>query len=96
MKKVKKSTFYERFYVVEGIGEFPFDMLRYDCSFPASEADARRAQHRASQRRRVALISRRVNDSEPTAARWESFTWGVVEREFYELYDAIKFAAGES
>jgi len=68
-------------YQVVGTGDFPVDMLRYDCAYPAdSEAVVaigangriRRAEHGP---RTVDLRSY----SRPTPARWESFLWKVIE-----------------
>jgi hypothetical protein len=64
------------FYVVEGLGQFPIEMLRYDRALPASEQDAYIAMNplgRPPGRRRVVLVSHLP----PTVARWESFTWKV-------------------
>ena len=77
-------------YEVEGRVSFPFDMLRYDCSWPHQEKDsskierslepfARRETREAGESFRVTL--RRLawqSDWNPTAARWESFLWRVV------------------
>lgn len=78
MKKTKVGRTYETIFVVEGFGEFPLDMLRYDSAFPMSERDAHIAGNGRTERRRVALISRRVNDNLPSAERWLSFLWHVV------------------
>jgi hypothetical protein len=77
---------YERFFVVEGSGSFPLDMLRYDSACPATEEDSAIAQQH-TERRRVALVSRRVNDNFPTEARWRSFGWNVVGT-YPERYEA--------
>jgi hypothetical protein len=65
---------------VQGSGEFPFDMLRYDSCWPSrSDPDviAMAPHHRSSrlkEKRTVELVGLR----EPTAGRWESFGWRVV------------------
>ena len=64
--------------MVEGSGDFPMDMLRYDSAFPATEHDSAIAQN-YHDRRSVALLLRGVNDSGPTVRRWSSFTWQVVD-----------------
>lgn len=46
MKKETKKVEVVRF-VVEGIGGFPFDMLRYDCCFPVHESEARQLERRS-------------------------------------------------
>lgn len=75
--KTKTIKVYEKFVVVEGTGDFPLDMLRYDCAFPATEHDSAIASH-YSNRRAVALILRSVNDNGPTDPRWTSFLWKVI------------------
>lgn len=69
---------YETYFIVSGDGELPLDMLRYDCAFPATEEDARRAEHERG-RRAVALVSRRPRDNGPNRQRWVSFGWKVEE-----------------
>lgn len=63
-------------FVVEGRGEFPLDMLRYDRCWPASIDDTLRIprDHLAIDRQ-IGLAGLKV----PTAARWASFGWKVVE-----------------
>jgi hypothetical protein len=77
-KKTKPSKTYSTIFVVEGSGDFPVDMLRYDSAFPLFERDSYIAMHEAAKTRRVVLMSRRVNDNPPTAERWRSFCWNVV------------------
>lgn len=60
-------------YDVDGFGEFPIDMLRYDAAHPATTNDVA-AMFDTAHRRRVSIHSYRP----PTAARWESFGWRVV------------------
>lgn len=57
---------------VEGSGNFPFDMLRYDLCWPASETASQLLALPAT--RRVELKGLKV----PTARRWASFGWTVV------------------
>ena len=67
---------------VTGGGEFPFDMLRYDSAWPASEADSRKIAQSYSapdeesrpKQRTVRLKTR----TRVTNRRWESFGWSVV------------------
>jgi hypothetical protein len=62
---------------VQGNGEFPVDMLRYDSCWPAREATdsiAISASHRAKVSRTITLIGLR----EPTEGRWKSFGWKVL------------------
>lgn len=71
-------------YVVEGFGDFPLDMLRYDCAWPKEEKDAGVAQQHERGLRRVRLTGTRP----PTEARWHSFLWKV--RQINELGEVIE------
>lgn len=78
-KQNKINTLY--CFTVEGSGEFPFDMLRHDRCWPASQDQVvGLAPHLRStlygERRRIELRSH----SEPTEARWRSFSWLIVEQ----------------
>lgn len=72
-------------FVVEGSGEFPTDMLRYDACWPSGQEDviaieARFTQSTIPKRRRVRLCYvDGLGGVKPTAARWDSFNWRVVE-----------------
>ena len=65
-------------YRVMGSGVFPWDMLRYDCAYPASSeavsAMAPPGQGPHVEQRTVELISYLG----PTPGRWSSFGWLVV------------------
>lgn len=67
-------------FTVEGCGEFPFDMLRYDSCWPymgqdaAEVASKRYERDTNTQRRRVVL----QGICSPTVERWRSFNWRVV------------------
>jgi hypothetical protein len=66
-------------YFVTGRGPFPFDMLRYDGTWPASGEDAAKLDspfEREERRnpRSVKLHSYR----KPTVDRWASFGWSVA------------------
>ena len=66
-------------YTVEGRGEFPFDMLRRDCSYPNSEQDSTaigRVMHLIDAPRRVTLHAPALRY--PNDARWASFGWRVI------------------
>jgi hypothetical protein len=78
-------------FIVEGSGEFPFDMLRYDSCFPRDEGQARQMGD-THERRRVHLVRRIPADvpfPEPTVARWESFLWRVVPLHELEEHERI-------
>jgi hypothetical protein len=63
-------------FTVEGSGTFPFDMLRYDICWPASEPDSYRLDNgRMTNKRHVKLKGLKP----PTFARWTSFGWTVLE-----------------
>lgn len=71
------ATFWTR-YTVEGAGDFPWDMLRHDESFPDSVTDAGLMAD-ITARRQVTL--KHVGDRKwwtPTMARWNSFNWNVI------------------
>ena len=71
-------------YEVEGQGTFPFDMLRYDGSYPARGEDAtlldtryfRPDEVRAV--RRIRLRCSNAGSTTPEVDRWASFGWSVV------------------
>ena len=66
-------------FTVEGNGEFPWDMLRYDRCWPASEDQivALAPYHRGELFKNTRQVKMR-GLNEPTPARWESFGWKVV------------------
>jgi len=83
------ATLHRHTFTVEGLGQFPYDMLRYDRCYPASENDSyrmvdlanRRGEHSAKllTPRRVELVH--VDGSArwaPMSVRWESFGWTVL------------------
>lgn len=78
------SALYIFRFTVEGSGEFPFDMLRYDECFPRHESEARGlartyANGKADiNRHTVELVSRgRARHWLPNVGRWRSFGWEV-------------------
>lgn len=74
--KLTAKKIYESFLVVEGAGDFPLDMLRYDSACPYREVDSHAMAHEG--RRRLVLVRRAVNSLPATYARWESFGWRVL------------------
>lgn len=76
-KMAKKKE--RKYYVVEGSGMFPYDMLRYDHSWPHSETyDSHKlAEDYGSGMRRVMLASDQQGTC-PNLDRWKSFTWKVI------------------
>ena len=86
LKKGAKSVkLYERKIVVEGTGEFPFDMLRYDACHPASERDSgEMGRTEYDSPRSIRLIMTTGADRDPTTDRWASFGWLVIGVELGE------------
>lgn len=83
-------------YTVQGRGDFPLDMLRYDeCDF-ANEAERASAlgHHVPSThtpgRRNINMVSE--SGRQPTVARWESFGWTVHDSDS----DAVRKIAEQS
>lgn len=76
MPKLHKEPRYITTIVVEGSGDFPFDMLRYDQCYPASERDSYLMGY--GHKRQVTLTRSSVNAMPPTYRRWASFLWEVV------------------
>ena len=69
-------------YTVEGVGDFPLDMLRHDRAYPADQesVSAITAGFRwaaARRRSRDLIVVRLVSDREPTPERWRAFGWTV-------------------
>lgn len=66
-------------YTVEGRGEFPFDMLRYDQCWPKRESEdvVNMAPSHPGMRREVRRVTL-VGTHSPTEGRWESFGWKVL------------------
>ncbi|KKN90149.1 hypothetical protein LCGC14_0232650 [marine sediment metagenome] len=69
-------------FTVEGGGDFPADMLRYDNCWPYMSVDAAKAfpgKHGSPdefRRREVRLLM--AGDEPPTEERWKSFMWKVT------------------
>jgi hypothetical protein len=70
-------------FTVLGTGEFPFDMLRHDRAWPATESDARKLEspgygREAINYRNVERAIKLRGLVGPTVARWASFGWTAV------------------
>lgn len=86
MPRVKPTHWLIEF-TVRGNGYFPIDMLRYDNAWPASESDSHLIQldriaagkDEWLKPRNIKLQMASCNGLGPTSARWNSFTWEVVE-----------------
>ncbi len=70
-----------RRFTVSGRGEFPLDMLRYDCCWPRTSEDS--ALMGASGERHVVLNRYTEGRHGPVATegRWRSFCWDVIKEE---------------
>ena len=66
--------------IVEGCGDFPVDMLRYDRCVPDTEEDAHAIQ-RGPYKRQVTLRRFSVNTLRATRGRWDTFGWKVLSEE---------------
>ena len=74
---------YQITYEVTGSISFPIDMLRYDGSWPADEGQSLpimdAIHHQNDGPVTVRLRTNRERNWQPTAARWQSFGYSVVE-----------------
>ena len=69
-------------YAVEGVGDFPLDMLRHDRAYPADQesvAAIMAGLRWAASRKRSPelLLVRLMSDRAPTSERWRAFGWIV-------------------
>jgi hypothetical protein len=69
MRSVKGRLFG---FEVEGEGNFPTDMLRYDRCWPESTEDASKFFPNGERR-----VVRLIGFNQPNIARWASFLWRV-------------------
>lgn len=83
---IKPEKIFTKIYTVEGTGEFPIDMLRYDTCVPVHEGDAIQIQRTFGEDRGKFDEPRRVRirkysflaEAKLTDERWRSFGWKVV------------------
>ena len=77
-----KHTVYIQTFTVEGDGDFPFDMLRYDFAWPDSQKEIPDLISYLGEKykspRQVTLKRVAFNGERPTDARWQSFGWKVI------------------
>ena len=93
-KKRTSIKVYPITFAVEGKGEFPFDMLRYDVCFPATQNDVsmlnkqyeypdREGPNQGDCKRQINRTVRLTrlsgNTNGPTVDRWKSFGWTVID-----------------
>ncbi len=80
-RKLTAPLKYAHLAVVEGRGEFPFDMLRYDAAFPATSADASAMQMPDNDNGKRRVTVKRHSDTQDAGwnrDRWQSYGWPVV------------------
>jgi len=68
-----------RYFMVEGQGHFPADMLRYDQAWAITGLGV--PDDPLQPRRTVVLATRMGSGKVPTEGRWQSFGWKVIARE---------------
>ncbi len=83
---------YSTVFTVEGVGEFPYDMLRYDGCHPLTSEDVHTMvtpRHKKPRKREVTLATHSANkwgaENCVTDARWESFLWRVIRKAVHKL-----------
>lgn len=65
--------------IAVGNGPFPFDMLRYDHCFPASESYSGEVGRAHYHHDRVVILARyEMQPGHWTTARWKSFGWELI------------------
>ncbi len=80
---IKPEKIYTKVFTVEGTGDFPIDMLRYDTCVPCTEGDAMQIQRTFNENRGKFDEPRRIRIRKYSAlavpsltwARWNSFGW---------------------
>ena len=68
-------------FTVEGGGQFPLDMLRYDGAYPVSSSDVSAMTDRGRRRVSLATAHPTKGNNGLTPKRWQSFGWVVVSVE---------------
>jgi hypothetical protein len=89
MSKDKPEKYYPTKFLVEGSGQFPIDMLRYDRCCPATESDSNAINRQVkwdgekTAKCHIELIRySSAGKSGPNVARWASFGWKVLQVEY--------------
>lgn len=79
-RKDEAETLYPFRYAVQGRGPFPFDMLRRDEAYPASEGDASHMSAAFDDRARTVNLASWHDRRTwfPLELRWQSFGWDIV------------------
>ena len=70
-------------YWVTGRGEFPIDMLRHDCAWPADNGELINRYHYENdiEKRRQPRAIKMRSHQKPEVDRWRSFGWTVSEHD---------------
>lgn len=77
-----------RYFVVEGDGDFPVDMLRYDVAWAITGIG--HPQDCLQPRRSVVCATITRSKLVPTEGRWSSFGWVVKERHIRPPYELLQ------
>ena len=64
-------------YVVAGRGQFPWDMLRYDASYPTDGDSVNSLCGKVERRIRLSYKHTNRRSLVPTVDRWRSYQWKV-------------------
>lgn len=78
------NTIHHVYFKATGSGEFPYDMLRYDCCYPQTETSAHKLTY-SHEWREVYLVSPAREDGwTPRVERWSSQGWSVVDVTYFK------------
>ena len=80
--KDRPEKMYPVKFVVEGRGDFPIDMLRYDRAVPMTEHDSGVIAYESGKRRVHLIRYSAAGKSGPCQQRWDSFNWLVISIEY--------------
>ncbi len=76
-RKEAATKYFMTEFMVEGYGEFPLDMLRYDCATFMSSTDVVEGGKTGNRKVRLKRFYSAGSIAEPTVSRWASFGWTV-------------------
>lgn len=82
---MKASKLYLFRLTVEGSGDFPVDMLRYDRCIPFTGEDAHKVGAYSLEKRKVLLQMYSASKEGATKDRWASFGWKVISQEPFSI-----------
>lgn len=78
------NTIHHVYFKATGSGEFPYDMLRYDCCYPQTEASAHKLTYSHEWREVYLVTAAREDGWIPCVARWRSQGWNVVDVTYFK------------